>query len=91
MGRTKTNTSMPAYKAIRRGECILAKLDADGADFVGIDDTHAYIWHKEQLVNLYDHQDLINFLTKHGYLKLRANSRMIVAATIIIEGLKRCE
>jgi hypothetical protein len=90
MGRTKTNTGLPAYQAIRRGECILDRMESDGADFVQTDDTHAYLWHREQLVNLYDYKDLINFLTKHGYLKQSANNRMIVTATIIIEGLKRC-
>jgi hypothetical protein len=90
MERLKTNTRLPAQVAIRRGARILISLETDGADFVCVDDTHAYIWHREQLVNLYDHQDLIKFLTKHGYVKPHTENRMIIAAWIIFAGLQRC-
>jgi hypothetical protein len=91
MARPKTNAGLVAQRAIRHGECIVARLEADGADFVGMDNTHAYIWHKEQLVNLYDHQDLIRFLQAHGYMRPRTDNKMMIAATVIIGGLKRCE
>lgn len=91
MGRPKTNSGLVAQRAIHRGESILAQLACDGADFVAADDTHAYIWHKEQLVNLWDHQDLIRFLLKHGYMTKRTDNKMIIAAAVIMCGIKRCE
>lgn len=72
------------------GERTLTSLEAEGADYVRMDDTHAYIWHNEQLVNLYDHQHLIRFLEKHSYLKKRTENKMIIAAWIIFEGIRRC-
>jgi hypothetical protein len=91
MGRPKTNTGLPAQQAFRTAERILASLEQDGADFVGVDSTHAYIWHKEQLVNLYDHQHLIRFLERYEYLRKRTENKMIVAAAVIMGGIKRCE
>lgn len=90
MGRPKTQSGFPVHQAMRRGSRILAQLEADGADFVGVDDTHAYLWHRDRLVNLYDHQQLIPFLQQHGYLKPRTENLMIVAAWIIYEGIRRC-
>ena len=90
MGRTKTNTGLPAALAFRKGERILAELEIDGADFVRIDDAHAYIWHHEQMVNLWDHQDLIRFLETHRYIRPRTENKMIIAAAVILGGIKRC-
>jgi hypothetical protein len=90
MGRPKTSAALPAQQAIRKAERILARLEADGADFVGVDDTHAYIWYREQLVNLWDHQDVLRMLEKLGYVGKRTENKMIVAAWIIFEGVKRC-
>lgn len=66
-------------------------MEAEGADFVGVDNNHAYIWLHEQLVNLYRRRELIQFLTKHGYLKPHFENKMIIAAWIIFEALQRCE
>ena len=52
---------LPTQVAIQRGKAILASMEADGADFVGVDNNHAYIWHHEQLVNIYQHRELIQF------------------------------
>jgi hypothetical protein len=90
MGRPKTTAGLPTQQAIRKAEGILTSLESDGADFVGVDDSHSYIWHREQLVNLWDHQGLLDFLEARGYIGKRTDNRMIIAAWIIFEGLKRC-
>jgi hypothetical protein len=90
MGRPKMTTGLPAQQAIRKAEHILTSLESDGADFVGVDDSHAYIWHREQLVNLWDHQDILDFLEARGYIGKRTDNRMIIAAWFIFQGLKRC-
>ena len=91
MGRPRTEPRLPTQVAIQRAEAILASMEAKGADFVDVDNNHAYIWHHEQLVNLYRHKELIQFLAKHGYLKPRTENKMIIAAWIIFESIKRCE
>lgn len=90
MAQPPINTGFPVRQAMRRGGRVLAQLEADGADFVGVDETHAYLRHRDQLVNLYDHQQVIPFLQQHGYLKPRTDNLMIVAAWIIYEGIHRC-
>lgn len=91
MGSQTAKPELPTRTAIQRGQAILARMEAEGADFVGVDNCHAYIWHHEQLVNLYKHRELIQFLTEHGYLKPRTENKMMLAAWIIFEALKRCE
>lgn len=90
MDTSNSNRCLATCRAITRATRILNQMEIDGADFVGVDDTHAYIWHKEHLVNLYDHHDLIRFLETQGYLRKRTDNKMIIAAWIIFEGLRRC-
>jgi hypothetical protein len=90
MAKPKTNTGLPAQQAIRKGELILGQLEMEGADFVVVDETHAYLWHNEQLVNLYDHQHLLDFLARLGYLKPRTDNKMIIIAALMIEARRRC-
>lgn len=91
MPRFKTSNNTPAHKAIRRASGILSSLEADNADFVALDDRHPYLYCQEQLVNLYDHHELIEFLTRHDYMKPQTDNKMIVTAWIIFEGLRRCQ
>jgi hypothetical protein len=90
MGRAPTLPPTLAGQAFRKGEDILATLDADGADFIGLDEHRMYMWHRDQLVNLWDHQHLLDFLTEYGYLGKRTENKMIIAAWIIFEATKRC-
>ena len=90
MARPKTNIGLPAQIAMIRGSRILSQLEAEGADFVRMDDTHAYVWYHEQLLNLYDHRELIQFLKQHGYIRPRTKNKMIIAAWIIFEAIQRC-
>ena len=90
MGRPKISAGTPAQQAIRRGERILDRMECDGADFVRMDDTHAYLWYDEQLVNLYNHQHVLDFLARHGFLKPRTENKMIIAAWVIFAGIQRC-
>ncbi len=91
MGRPRTEPRLPTQVAIQRAEAILASMEADGADFVGVDKHHMFVWCREQLVNIYQHRELIQFLSKNGYLKPRTENKMIIAAWIIFESIKRCE
>lgn len=76
--------------AIRRAASILARLEREGADFVQMDGEHAYIWHRDELVSLFNHRQVITFLSQHHYVGSRTENKMIIAACIIFEGLKRC-
>ena len=88
--RNKSITGLLVRQAIQRASDILSRIEKDGADFVRMDEHHMYIWHREELVNLYDHQHLIRFLEKHAYMPKRTANKMIVAAWIIFQALQRC-
>ena len=91
MTKLIAKSRLPALRAIETADRILDRLERDGADFVQADERRAYLWHHEQLVNLFNHQEVIRFLEKHDYMRKRIDNKMIVAARIIFEGIKRCE